>query len=69
MRRDGCRNPHKCGVGTRKLLNSIKDEWNPLSIEHNEEHHPINEGILEKIRGGESVLFTKDIRNGTTLSE
>jgi ribonuclease HI len=34
-RTTGCKNPHKCQMMARKLLNTINQKWNPLA-----EHHP-----------------------------
>lgn len=68
-RKGRCRNPHKCGVGIRKLLNNLKNEWHLLDPEHNKKNPPVNELILEKIKNGKSTLFVKDMQNGPTLGE
>lgn len=67
-RNKGCRNPHRCGISTRKLLNKLQGEWGLLKLEGMDEGE-INNRIKDQIDSQISTPFDKTTKVKSFLED
>lgn len=66
-RQHGCKNPHRCGISARKLLQKLDNKWNPLFSE-DEGNSNLNKSA-RLLLGEETSLFNMNVTTTNHLGE